>query len=349
MDSSGSNADRHAARAQAERWVVRRDRGLSATEAVEFELWLAADERHAVLLRESMQTWSRLDGLPEHLAQRSLRQATRRRSFWRRTIVAVSAAAAALAIGVMAWKIQHRPPVGSPSIVSTLEPRLLALSDGTVVHLNIDSEIVEEYSRAERRVRLTRGEAHFSVVSNPARPFIVQAGALAVRAVGTAFNVNWRSSGIDVLVTEGQVTLAASSPAPGTTHDAVPPTISSPRPLLHAGQRAVLPHAAVPASDPAHAVIISDVDPAEVARVLAWQNPLLRLGGATLAQVIREFERQTGRRVILADPELGSLRLGGRIRVDDADAFTELLASALSLTVEHGADGTLYLRKKGMD
>jgi transmembrane sensor len=72
----------------------------------------------------------------------------------------------------------------------------------------------------------------------------------------------------------------------------------------------------------------------------------LRLGGATLAELVLEFQRRSGQRVILADPALASLRVGGRFRADDLDGFTHLLATTLDLEVDHAADGTLVLRKK---
>ena len=83
-----------------------------------------------------------------------------------------------------------------------------------------------------------------------------------------------------------------------------------------------------------------------MARVLAWQDEFLRLGGATLAEIASEFERRTGHRVVLADPALATVRLGGRIRADDAAGFANLLTSMLDVEAEVRADGAIVLRKK---
>jgi transmembrane sensor len=214
---------------------------------------------------------------------------------------------------------------------------MLTLPDGTVVRLNTDSEVVERFTAAERRVVLTRGEAHFAVTKDAARPFIVRAGSVEVRAVGTAFNVHLQSAAVEVLVTEGVVKLHPSAGTPRAAARAG--TI----PLLNPGQRAVV--ALAPAS-PEVAVVVTTVNRAEIARTLAWQEPLLRLGGATLAEVVAYFERRTGRRVILADPALAGLRLGGRFRADDIDGFADVLAATLEIDVERADDGTLVLRKK---
>jgi transmembrane sensor len=219
------------------------------------------------------------------------------------------------------------------------------LSDGSIVQLNAGGEIHEQFTAFERRVVLGRGEAHFSVAKNPARPFVVRAGALQIRAVGTAFNVNLKSAAVDVIVTEGRVQLAARSDA----SDADVGAVNSAAPTLDAGHRAVLHGDLASGRDLGRALDFSLIDPAEMARVLAWREPLLHLGGSTLAELAAEFERATGRRLLLADPSLADLRFGGRFRADDVEGFTHLIATTLDLEVERLPDGTILLRKKKSD
>jgi ferric-dicitrate binding protein FerR (iron transport regulator) len=73
-------------------------------------------------------------------------------------------------------------PMGSRTIVQ--------LSDGSVVHLNYGSKIKypQFFSGDARKVILT-GEGFFNVAHNPEKPFIVKAGNLNIKAVGTTFNV----------------------------------------------------------------------------------------------------------------------------------------------------------------
>jgi transmembrane sensor len=307
---------------------VRRDRGLSAAESIDYELWLAADPRHAAAMQRTSAAWSLLDRIPESAAAPVLAADARRRSFWRRTIAFGSLAAAALVVGLFIWS---RPLPADPALVAfrlsaTTKPRLVTLSDGTVVQLNTGGAVVEEFTADTRHVTLTRGEAHFAVTKNPARPFIVQAGSLQVRAVGTAFNINLQSAAVDVIVTEGRVQLTTGTP------DA---------PALNAGERATLRRAAAGPT-----LVVARIGAAAITQTLAWREPLMRLGGATLAELAAEFERATGRRLVLADPTLAELRFGGRFRADDIDGFTHLLATTLDLDVERAADGTIVLRKK---
>jgi transmembrane sensor len=332
-----------AVRAAAAAWTVRRDRGLSAAESIDYELWLAADPRHAAAMQRSAAAWSLLDRIPESAAAPVVAAATRRRAFWRRPIVlGAGATLAAAAAAVALLLLRPAPPAAAAAAlpaVAAAAPRLLTLADGSVVHLNTGGEIRARFTAGERRVELVRGEAHFAVAKDPARPFVVHAGNLDVRAVGTAFNVQLQSGAVDVLVTAGTVQLgAAAEPAPAFARVA-----REPIPLLRPGHRAVVSLAPV---TPATAVVVTTATADEISRTLAWQAPLLRLGGATLAEVAREFERRSGRRVVLADPELAALRLGGRFRADDLDGFTHLLATTFDLAVEHSADGSLVLRKK---
>jgi transmembrane sensor len=335
MSPTASQSSPEEIRQAAAQWTIRRDRGLSAAESIDFELWLAADPRHAAAIQSAAAAWSLLDRIPETAAAPVLAAATRRRSFWRRSFVIGSLAAAA-ALTLVAERLTRAPAISSPIAAA---PRQLTLSDGTVVQLNTGGEVVEQFTAAERRVLLAHGEAHFAVTKNPARPFVVHAGNLDVRAVGTAFNVNLQSAAVDVLVTEGIVQLKSSiEPAP-----AFAPVAREPIPLLSPGQRAVVSLAPV---SPSTSVVVTTATADEISRALAWQAPLLRLGGQTLAELALEFEHRSGRRVVFADPALASLRVGGRFRADDPEGFTQLLAATLNLDVQQLADGTLRLSRK---
>ena len=351
MSAAFSPPEDSALRATAAQWTIRRDRGLSASESIDYELWLAADPRHAAAMQRSSAAWSLLDRIPESAAAPVLATATRRRSFWRRPVVLASLAAAA-ALALVAVRFTRSSALPSPDLAATTAnapasaPRQLTLSDGTVVQLNTGGEVLEQFTAAERRVLLARGEAHFAVTKNPARPFVVQAGNVDVRAVGTAFNVHLLATAVDVLVTEGVVQLnRPSAQVPVVTIAAPPDNL----PRLNANERAVVSLAPTSPTSPASlapAIVVTTATADEISRTLAWQAPLLRLGGSTLAELVLEFQRRSGQRVILADPALASLRVGGRFRADDLAGFTHLLATTLDLEVEHTADDTLVLRKK---
>jgi ferric-dicitrate binding protein FerR (iron transport regulator) len=64
------------------------------------------------------------------------------------------------------------------------------LPDGSTVWLNAGSKLVygKDFGVEIREVHLT-GEAFFDIVKNPEKPFVVHAGSIDIRVLGTAFNV----------------------------------------------------------------------------------------------------------------------------------------------------------------
>mgnify|MGYP002138599143 CR=1 FL=1 len=93
------------------------------------------------------------------------------------------AAAAAVAIGFTLWS----PQPGSVAVVAAHKSYLhvnerLALPDGSRVELKDGSDVVVLYSAAERRVKLTGGEAHFTVAKTQAGNFTLKALGDVTRA-----------------------------------------------------------------------------------------------------------------------------------------------------------------------
>ena len=309
-------------------WLVRRDRGLSPDEATEFVRWLEADPRHQAAWADTDRIWNGIDGLRPPLAEtRRIRPGTHR-ALW----AAVAAVAAALAFAAAFWRPGNRDQTAIPAERS---PRVFDLSDGTRVFLKSGSELTERFDASERRVLLLRGEAQFEVAKNPDWPFVVRAGGVEVRAVGTAFNVVIQPFAVEVRVTEGRVRIAPETASSGT-----PAGVEDAEPLVVAGQRAVVE--LTPGSAPG--VRISAMNTSELLQVVSWQEPLMQLHGKTLGELATEFEQRTGRPFVLADPELRDLRIGGQYPVDDPDGFVWIM-ELNGLRSEKTPEGGIILHK----
>ncbi len=78
----------------------------------------------------------------------------------------------------------------------------LILSDGSQVWLNAGSKLTypEKFSGTQREVTL-EGEGFFEVTKNPQLPFLVHAGKVTVRVLGTRFNVKAYSEDPDIETT----------------------------------------------------------------------------------------------------------------------------------------------------
>ena len=88
----------------------------------------------------------------------------------------------------------------------------LDLADGSRIELNTDTRLTVSYTPAERVIYLKHGEAHFVVVSDKHRPFVVYTDIGAVRAVGTAFRVRVLEADVEVTVADGIVDLDLLAP-----------------------------------------------------------------------------------------------------------------------------------------
>ncbi len=103
------------------------------------------------------------------------------------------------------YRIINQPSAGT--IASTDVILEQTLPDGTSVTLNTGSTLdYEKFNKAERNVNL-KGEAWFEVARNVEKPFIISAGDVRIKVLGTAFYVNAHdlSSRLEVILTRGRV------------------------------------------------------------------------------------------------------------------------------------------------
>lgn len=323
----------------AARWALRCADGLTPGEERELAAWVDADPAHAALLEEYGGAWSRFTPLAESAAkfapERSSRQeAVPARSWWR--LLAAPLLAAAAAVALVAWWRQPAAPAALVEM-AVVAPRLPApcqlqtLPDGTSVELNRGAELMVEYSDTERRVRLVRGEASFAVMKDPARPFIVVAGAVEARAVGTAFNVQSGPGGIEILVTEGIVRVDESGPA------AALPTASL---LLKANQQLN-----VAAGGTVAGATMTTLGNAQLQSRLAWQPRWLDFDDAPLAEIVAAFNRHNPVRLEIADPALAGERMTAKFRSDNVESFVRLLERFYRVETSAGANDVVRLSR----
>ncbi len=331
---------------QAAHWILRRDRGLSAAEQDEFSQWLAADRRHGAAFGQHGWHWDRLDQLAEWRPSHSLRPnpdllATGSRApHWLLPLALAAAAAVALAVFVR-WP-RPAPAWDSPlpsAPVAMIEER--TLEDGSRIELNRGGEITVNFTAEERLVHLVRGEAHFRVAKNAAWPFIVDAGGVRVRAVGTAFDVRFGNAAVAVLVTEGKVRVdgpSGTTPSEGRGRDL--PARAPAVPLLEAGQTAVVSMALAGPSPR-----VTTLSPAAIQDRLAWRPRLLDFTAAPLAAIAAEFNRHNLVQLTVAEPDLAELRISASFRSDNIAGFVSLLEASFKVRAERRGVDEIVLRK----
>jgi transmembrane sensor len=323
-------------------WLTERDDGFTPAREREFAQWLRADPRHAAAVARLEQTLGLLGEIPAFRAELNTafdraapvvpfppatesapRQRPRRSLAW-------AGVAAALLLGTfIGWRTLLRPPeIHYTTTVAGYERA--RLEDGSTLELNAASAVRVQFSAAERRVQLEAGEVHFAVAHDATRPFIVNAGGVSVRAVGTAFNVRYAADGaVEVIVTEGRVRVGQAGPASSAAASA---------PLVAAGERLVLPKQAPPP-------VVEKVAPATLRAALAWQARLADFADAPLGDVVARFNTRCRVQLILADPALADRRIGGTFALDEAEAFVRLLERDGEIVGERRGENEIYLRR----
>jgi transmembrane sensor len=324
-------------------WLSERDDGFTAERAREFAAWCKADPRHPATLARMEKILSPLAALPafrpelnRHFGRQSPPRprafllkfpALRQRATW----VGVGLAAA-LVLGVLGFRSFHAAPSELRYATAAAGYERVRLGDGSTLELNAASAVRTHFTAAERSVQLDAGEAHFAVSHDPTRPFVVHAGGVVVRAVGTAFNVRYTAGAVEVIVVEGKVRVESTDPAPAPA--ATPPLVS-------AGERLVV--SSVATSSPPH---VEKMAPAALSESLAWQRRLVDFADEPLREIVRQFNLHNRVQLELADSALGAQRIGGTFARDEVEAFVRLLERDGEIVAERRGDDTIVLRRR---
>lgn len=318
--------------AAAAEWLARRDRGLDAMEQDAYLQWLRESPAHGVAIARLEKTWKALDQLkqwrPVHSPQPNPdllapRRARSRRWGW----PVLLAASLAIVLTALQWRPRGAEQKEHHKAILHPGPERLTLEDGSIIELNAGAKVAVKFTPEERLVLLERGEAHFTVAKNPARPFIVRADKFVVRAVGTAFSVQLNREAVSVLVTEGKVRLDETSAATGQT-------AAAPRELSHlvAGQQAVMSTLGQETAATISPIQIREITPAEIERALSWQGLRLEFVEMPLRDVVEEFNRYNQRKLVIEDSQTGAIVMQGNFRADNIDAFVRLLELGFDVT-----------------
>ncbi|MES2054824.1 MAG: FecR domain-containing protein [Pseudomonadota bacterium] len=319
---SGSNiAPRSgdAVAAEAALWVVRTaGPRLSGQRDPGFERWLVEHPSHRSAFVEASALW-RDFGVAVAGDRAGARATPARRWSWPKLTPAYGWSAA-LAVCLLLFIGVQRHFAASPVYMTAVgEQRSIRLSDESRAVLNTDTRLEVEYTDADRRVILDRGEALFEVAHNPDRPFYVEAGDDYVRAVGTSFTVRRDPSGVEVTLLTGKVIVGKIAAAAGAPHLTLRP-----------GDRLKLNGAGA-------APII---DRPVIDNVTAWRRGELVFDATPVPAAIAEMNRYSNRRIVLRDgADVARARLSGVFDIGENENFAKTLAAIYGLKAAKTTDG----------
>ena len=237
----------------------------------------------------------------------------------------VTAVLAGIAL-ILLTSLWHRP---ASSIVTTSvgENRNITLADGSTVALGGATRIQVDLSPGARAVELLKGEALFTVATDPLRPFSVRVGDATIIALGTAFDVQRDSDRAVVSVTEGRVLVEP------VAHFLPVSILQGFRPKLRtvhldAGQQTVAGSAGI--EDP--------TDVKDAAAATAWQTGRLAFRLQPLRYVLEEVNRYARKPIVLEEPGVGSLIITGTVERDNISGWVSSLERAFNLEATEEPD-----------
>lgn len=189
------------------------------------------------------------------------------------------------------------------------ERRLVTLEDGSSLHLNTDTAVNIAFSADRRDLHLLKGEAAFTVASDPARPFVVKSGTVLTQALGTAFAMRRHAGVITVTVIEHQVQLGV-------------PSESALRDLtVHEGEQ--VRYSADEGFSPVRRI--------DVGKETAWQRDKVIFDAQPLAEVVEELNRHRHGHIIILNPALRALKVTGLFEVAEPDAALRMIQHTIPI------------------
>lgn len=301
---------------RAAEWLMRREEPeWSAADEAELDAWLHESLAHKAAFWRLDHGWRQADRIGA-LGLNAVAPARIRSwmtSWW------PLAAAASIAAVVATGSIELGRP--APTLAATTSHfstpvggrRTIPLVDGSKVELNTATVVRAAVNDKRREIWLDQGEAYFEVAHLSGRPFIVHAGDRTVTVLGTKFSVRRDGEKVTVSVIEGRVRIDdADQP------EAVPTAI------ITAGDVAIAQGSST---------LLSAKSEDGVSAALGWRDGILNFDRTSLADAAAEFNRYNSKKIVIGDPEVGEIRIGGTFQASNVDAFVRLLRDAYGLRI----------------
>lgn len=297
--------------ADAAAWLARlRAEDRTPDDVAAFRAWLDRDPDNAARFEHLTGVWEQVGGLGE------IRRAPVRTPMMSRRAVLAGGVGVAAVGGAGLWTLAL-PDAAYATQVG--ERRALTLADGSRLLMNTGTVVEVRFGRDRRRIDLVQGQVLLDVAARPL-PFLVRLPGGVLHADRGRFDI--RSDG-DVAAYFAVNGIARVEHGTGTS---LP---------LRAGERLRTGPEGVPA-----------IDRPEPRDLLAWQDGRAVFRNTPLADAVREMNRYSERRLVLAGDTIGAQRLSGVYRVGDNAAFAKALVMLLPVRAT-GSDREITIRASG--
>ncbi len=215
-----------------------------------------------------------------------------------------------VSIGVLVYfKLSKSEP--DVVIATTAESQTKTLADGTKVTMNSQATltVIGGYNNKLRKLKLS-GEAFFEVKHNDELPFVIDAGGVEIKDIGTAFNVKAlpQSDSVMVFVTEGIVELNTETESLA----------------IHANQSALYIRSTK------SLIQLNHVD----ANVLSYKTKAFSFKAALVKDVVASINAVYGNVIVLANDQLGNCLITVDFSNESPEVMAMIIAETLGLTYQ---------------
>lgn len=290
---------------EAANWCARL--AIGTADPAAFEQWRAQSPAHAVAVARVTAAWETVDALPESVA-------VPLRSPSRRTVLRAAGLAAA---GVIAASFIAVRAAAWPSAETAIgERRIVSLGGDNRAMLNTDSQLAWHETDQGLRLRLDRGEVALHLTGR--QPATLKAGDCASTLSPGRFCARLERDQLEVAVLgSGWARLPGGS------------TTARSRQTLLVGP------------DGGSTLQADD----RIERALAWQGGEILFQDEPLADAIADYNRYLTRKIVIADPALASVRIGGRFTTTDPEPFLRGLHDGFGVSIADRGDRILLAQK----
>lgn len=188
----------------------------------------------------------------------------------------------------------------------------IVLPDGSKVQLNSESKLTyaTDFNKKDRQLKLI-GEAYFEVAKNKECPFIVKAGNLSVRALGTAFNVRAYQGEqfASATLTEGRV------------------RVSSPTRSID-----MSPNEQVDLNTSSQELNITKLDNAR--KSIGWLNNQLHFNNCTFTEIAASLSRIYNIEIYFSSESIKKQRFSGTINNSSIESVFRILSLSAPIRYE---------------
>ena len=298
---------------QAALWFARQeDNALSEADQHAFDDWLVASARHRAIYHEVSGIWYETARLPKPALQDNViplpaKAARQSRSvFMRWQSVAAAGLIAALSLsGLYVYDVPTR--IQADIYTAKGQSERVTLPDGSTAELNTATALEVLYTPQERRIRLLKGEALFTVAADKNRPFRVETKEGAATALGTIYAVRQQVLSTEVTVLESKVAIKGSA-------ENAPATVLNPNQTAHFTRSSV-----------------SDISTVDADSATAWRRGKLIVTDRPLGEVIDELNRYHAGLIRITDTAIREQRVSGVFDTKNTAVVISDLENALNI------------------